>query len=196
MGTTGGTVQIRRVDENDVAALYHRYPSQSQPQPVRLCLNLLTGDLYCEINGEIGNGVPIAIWDGRIRTWGIPQLRAAAANALMQAVAADAQRLLAGSEVDRDGNGGWRVTLDEAAQAAEWEIGSACEASFGEHDSLLQVWDASDWYSGLGDRSRQRQELGISSTTTDTELQAIVDNEEVDVLAGGLEYLQDLRDRH
>jgi hypothetical protein len=185
------TVQIQRVDESDVAALHLHYPRQTSPQPVRLCLDLRTGELYCEANAAIGSGTPIDIWHGIVRTWTIPALRPAAANALMDDVATPAQQILDGSRVVWDGRNHCGQ-LDEAASVAEEEIREACEQV--DLQDVVQVWAAADWYAGLGGRDAQRAELGITQQSTDEELQAIVDGEDVDMLDDGLEYLQGLRD--
>jgi hypothetical protein len=189
------TVQIRELDENKPLALYARYQGQSERQDCYLELDIRTGAFSADYNGEIGNAVPFPVWHGLIRRYTIPCLRAAVANRLMVEVAPLAQAVLDGAGAEWDGHN-TVARLSNDAQSAEQEI----EAIIERHewsDDTVQVWDAADWFGGLGGSDAQRAEMGITSSTTDEELQAIIDAERdrVDVLHGGLKHLRDLRDR-
>jgi hypothetical protein len=56
------TFALDNLTDND--ALYHRYPKQDEPQDAYVELSL-DGQVTANWNGEVGNAVPIDVWNGR-----------------------------------------------------------------------------------------------------------------------------------
>lgn len=182
-----GTVTVCPVEGS--LDLYCKYQGQTRPQPCHIQLDLESGELSAGYNPEIGNAVPMGVFHGIVRRWAIPALKADVVNDLLGRLAPDLQALLddESTKVYWDGSNRRGRCDDEHI----WEMLDRREWY---PEDQVQVWDAGDWYGGLGGPEAQREQLGITSATTDEELQAIVDGEDVDVLEGGLEYLQGLRD--
>lgn len=180
-------------------ALHHQYPGQSQPQGAYVELDCETGALSADWNGEIGNAVPARVWHGHTRRWTIPALKARAANALLDEIEPLAQRVCDGYSSEWDGSNHVARFDDDAAAALE-EIHALCDGA--DSEDAVSVWDAADWYAGIGSRDTQRAALGITGATTDEELAAIVAREEADAEAscdadgveGIADYLERLRD--
>lgn len=102
------------------------YSSEHRPQPCVLWLDLEDGEMSARYNPEIGNGIPMSVHLGRTRWVEIPLLTTAAANALLEEVAPLAERILAGSRIEWDGNNN-RGYLDEDADAALEELTERCD---------------------------------------------------------------------
>jgi len=79
-------------------SLYHHYQGQTDPQPCYVQLDCDEGTLSADWDGEIGGAVPIAVWNGTALRWGIPALRAEAADDLLERLAPLAQQILNGYE--------------------------------------------------------------------------------------------------
>jgi hypothetical protein len=182
------------------ASLYHRYPRQTSPQDCYIELDCRTGALSADWDGEIGSAMPVDVWHGHRQRWGIPALRPDAANALIAEIAPLAQRVCDGYEEHWDGSN-HVARFDTDAQEAIDAIDTLCERAGEEPTEQVQVWDASDWLGGIGDRDAQRRSLGITAATTDAQLAEIearlVDEahgEDVDEIDGLDRYLASLRD--
>lgn len=145
--------------------LWHRYPGQTQPQPVYLEIYPKSKTLRVDWSGEIGNAVPMDVWHNvrlRYALRGVPTVEAA--NALMAEVAPLAERIIAGHNVRWDGNN-HRGYLDDDAAAAENELEAAICSSMDGYDSQL-VWD---------EESISEYELReITAETTDAEIAELV----------------------
>lgn len=172
-------------------ALFHRYPGEQQEQDCFLALDLETGRLECDWNGEIGNGVPMSVHHRRALRWTIPTLTDVSANELMDKVAPLAQRILDGSSVEWDGNNNvGRLNAD--AEDADDEIRDITEG-WGEEPDLVHSWSAFDWYSEGDDPA---PELGLTADTTDGQLYDIEKKAEADInaTAEGVVVVHDLRE--
>ncbi len=173
--------------------LYHRYQRQSSPQDCYVELDCERRTLSASPNAEIGNAVPFAVWHHRVLRWSIPVLTDAAANALLDEIAPLAERVCDGYERVWDGNNHVGRYDADAAQARE-QIERLCSDDWDE-DQQVSVWDASDWFGGLGNREAQAATLGITATTTDAELDAIAERELAEAAAEDVDVLEGL-DRH
>lgn len=183
--------------------LHHQYPGQTSPQPCYVELDCRTGALSASYSGEIGNAVPAHVWHGHAQRWSIPALKGDAANALLEEIEPLAQRVVDGYSARWDGSNSV-ADFDEDAEAAREEIAALCERA--EEDATrgdagaVNVWEASEWLGGIGDRALQAGTYGITATTTDDELDAIetrveeeAEGEGVDALTGLRKHLEWLR---
>lgn len=189
---------------NGPTDLHEHYQGQTKPQGCYVELDPSTGALRAGVDGEIGGGIPFSVYHRRILRWDIPCLTADAANELLSAIAPLAERVCAGFSEAWDGHN-MRGRLDGDAVQAEDEIEALCaEDRFSEYDQVA-VWEADDWFSGLGSLRAQTETLGITAETTDEDLEGIAKREEeaaesgvhgmhVDVLSGVLKHLTYLRD--
>lgn len=182
-------------------ALYHRYRGESAPQDCFVELDCGTGELAVAYDPEIGGGIPVRVYHGHRQRWGIPALKARAANALLDAIAPLAQRVCEGYGYRRDGNNHVADFNDDAEVARE-AIEALCDdVRENVEDDTVSAWDACDWYGGIGSYDAQRDALGITAATTDADLDAIETREDVnasgygcDVIEGRAAYLRRLRD--
>lgn len=179
------------------AYLYHRYPGQTQEQPCYIELDAETGDLSADWNGEIGNAVPERVHHQHVLHWRIPLLTERACNELLEELAPLAQRICDGYERQWDGSNHIAHYTDDAQCAIE-EIKRKCNDAGWRDSDLLRVWDAPDWFGGIGGNSAQARALGITAASTEEQLQQIAadheESEELDVLVGAVDYLRELRD--
>jgi hypothetical protein len=175
-------VKIVRLDENDVAVLYHRYPRQTMPQSCFVELDCARRQLSADWNGEVGTAVPADVWHGHRRRYPIPCLTAKAANELLDEIAPLAARVCDGYASRWNGQN-HVASFTEAAADAERQIRALCEEA--DPEQAVKVWDAADWFAGLGNRDRQRRELGITAATTDEELDAIESREQTEAEQSG-----------
>lgn len=185
-------IQIVTVD--DPLELHLQYPSQGAPQPCYVELDCDAARLRCIVSGEIGSGVPERVWHNRVRRWRIVPLKADAANQLLVDLAPLCERIVAGYRCAWDGSnhvGEFTDDAEAAVDAVSWEI-DKCEPW--SERQRVSVWDARDWFGGLGGSGAQRRELGIDATTTDDELVAIVAREETRAAAEGVDVLEDCED--
>lgn len=190
MQTDALTVTIKPLDETNPTALFRHYDGETYAQSCHIELDLRDGELTADYDGEIGNAVPMTVWHGIVRRWGIPCLTAEAANTLMREIAPLAQRVLDGASIEWDGNNNVGRLTDDA-QAAEEELLGLLAGDV-ELTTVCEE-EASDWWSegGLPE--------DLTADTTDEELAAIVEREEQDattmqadvytVLTGAEEYL-------
>ena len=180
--------------------LYSRYRGQGKPQPAQVVFDPRAGRLYAEADPCI-DCAPEDEWHRLRLMWGIPTLKAEAANDLLERLMPFCERIANGFEVVWNGHSKvGQYTRD--AEAAIETVRSLCEGEQGrDSDAEVHVWDAADWLGGIGSDASQRAELGITAATTDEELDAIglrVEDEAtcegVDVIEGLDRYLKALRD--
>lgn len=158
-------VVITLLDEDAPDALYRHYQGETQGQPCHIALDLEDGQMWADYNPEIGSGIPTSVYHGRTRRWGIPCLTATAANQLMEDLKPLAERVLAGSEIEWDGNNNVGI-LNEDASAAEQEIYARLE-DLSEYDyDRIHEYDAGDWFADAGEDAPE----GLTAATTDREL--------------------------
>ncbi|GHG33221.1 hypothetical protein GCM10018777_56690 [Streptomyces albogriseolus] len=191
------------------AELFRHYDGQSEPQPAYIELDTQAGTLLADYDAEIGNAVPASVWHGLERRYRIPILTADAANRVMQEIVPLAERIVAGTEAEWDGNNTVAV-MNEDAKAAEEELEEylGCNLGYGAlgertqgfpESDLVGVWDIDGATNGC-----EVDEYGITADTTDARLEEI-EQEILSALAGcngstvavchGLDdYLKGLRD--
>jgi hypothetical protein len=186
-------VEIVRLDENDLPVLYHRYPNQTQAQPCYVELDCAARRLQADWNGEVGNAVPADVWHGHRRRYAIPCLRPAPANALLDRIAPLAARVCDGYRSRWNGSD-HVACFTEDAEDAERQIRALCEGA--DPEGAVKVWDASEWFRGIGPEDRQRAELGIDADTTDEELDSIAVREMAEAQASGECHWIDGLDNH
>lgn len=179
--------------------LHVTYPRQTQAQPCYVELDARDdGRLSAAANPEIGNAVPFDVVHGHVQRWTIPALKADVANELLKEIAPLAERVVAGYESTWSGSN-HVAAFDEDATVAIEAIGDLCDRAGGE-DEALSVWEAADWFSGLGGAVAQAHDLGITAETTDEQLAEIAKREtasaradSVDELSGIEEHLRWVR---
>jgi len=102
------------------------YPGQTSPQGAYIELDTGTGEISAEYNPEIGNAVPMRVWNGITIRYGIPLLTDEAANSLMEELQPLLERVYAGTETVWNGNN-HVGRMDEDAAAAHGEIEQTLE---------------------------------------------------------------------
>jgi hypothetical protein len=151
------TLSIAMLPVRDQAALFSIYPNQDAPQACFIALNLSTGRMSAQTNPEIGNAVPLDVWHGIERRYGLPgPMLASAANALMEDIASPAQIILTHAEVAWDGSNNV-VRTHERNCEDEWQCD--CPVAVAERaiegaingmpaeDTVWLSWaEAGDWY--------------------------------------------------
>ena len=197
---TESAVAILEIEGNE---LHRQYAGQNRPQDVYVTLDCANGRLTAECSSEIGSGIPVAVCHGHVQRWSIPALTADAANSLIEEIAPFAERMVAGYERVWDGNNHVAAFSDDADEADDAII-SLCDRARADADehSTVQVWDASDWFAGIGNAAAQCAALKITAETTDDELRAIETVAEkeagdmgVDVLNGVRRHMEWLREK-
>ena len=178
-------IKINEVE--DRTALYCRYDGQVNPQSVYIWLDPIERTMGASYNAEIGNAVPSDVWHGLTRRYSLPgALTAEAANGVMSQIAPLAQRVCDGFEDVWDGNN-TVGRLTEDAQDAEEDIREAIDRGVYTED-YVEVWDADEWFAETGEHN-VRAEYGITASTTDDELDAIVERMEHDAAAENVDIL-------
>jgi len=176
--------------------LHQQYPTEHRAQPCFVELDARTGALSASYNPEIGNAVPLDMFNGHVLRWDIPSMKEKPANALLAAIAPIAQRIVDGYDAQ------WRgheavATYTSDASDAQIEIDALCH-SVDEADRIV-VWTAAELLGPLGSDEVQARELGITAESTDEELDAIAAEtvksaDEIDIIVGLDGYLKRLRE--
>jgi hypothetical protein len=193
---TDTDTDITVIPVEDHTALYHRYPGQTSAQDCHVELDCETRTLSASYDTEIGNALPSAVWHGRVRWYGIPTLRADAADALLDRLAPLAARVCDGYERVWDGSN-HVGQLDADALEAEEAIVDLCDKAR-QHGDEIVIWAAADWL----DRSLHTpQGIGLRADMTDDEIGALAErlqseaqSDEVDEIEGLVAYLREWRD--
>lgn len=195
--TARPNVHVSPVSES---ALYRRYPGQTKPQPCCVFLSCDTGNLGASSSPHIGGGCSPRQFHGHEQTWTIPLLTDEAASELLREIKPLAHLVCRGYSSEWDGSNHVARFTKSAAKAIE-RIRKLCELAGSHESELLQVWDAADWYAGVGDRNAQREALGITARTTDLKLSKLETNERLTAgaqnvhhIEGLARYLRSLRD--
>lgn len=203
-------MSVRIIECTDPTELFRHYQGQSEPQGAYIELDTQDGTLHATYNSEIGNAVPFSVYHGLDRQYGIPILTADAANRVMQEIAPLADRIIAGTKAEWDGNNTVAI-LDDDALAAEEELEEHLGLPSQDHgyrggpnqgfpeSDLVGVWDIDGATNGL-----EVDEYGITADTTDTRLDEIEKEILSDLVACGEspvavchgldDYLRELRD--
>jgi len=199
--TSAPAIEIRYVESE--TGLYHRYSGQTKPQDCYVWIDCESERMGAAHNTEIGNAVPVRVYNGHQQRFAIPALKADAANALLDEIAPLAARVVAGYSSEWDGSNEV-AEFNEDADAALDAIESLCQkvSDRDDEDDKVNVWEASQWFASTGDALAQCRALGIGPNTTDEELDAIESHEEavakgegVDVLEGLSKHLRTLREK-
>jgi transcriptional regulator with XRE-family HTH domain len=170
-------VSVRIIECTDPTELFAQYQGQSEPQGAYIELDTQAGTLHASYNAEIGNAIPFSVYHGLDRRYGIPILTADTANRVMREIAPLADRIIAGTKAEWDGNNTVAILNDDAL-AAEEEIeerlglpsdgyGDGPNQGFDDSD-LVAVWDI--------DGATNGSEVGdydITADTTDDRLDEI-----------------------
>jgi hypothetical protein len=189
------TVKISPVAE--ATELYYHDRGRPTPQKVEMHLDIESGTLSCAYvpRGD-EESIPKSVYHHRGVLWAIPCLTMDAANKLMAEATPACQRIIAGTEIDWDGNNNVG-TYDQDAQAAIDEIATLIER-YDEVDYILTEYSGDEYYDDGPDAARQA--LGISSTTSDDDLARIVAQAAAEALDNRVmipdlqDYLTDLRE--
>jgi transcriptional regulator with XRE-family HTH domain len=203
-------MSVRIIECTDPTELYRHYDGESEPQPAYIELDTQAGTLHADYDSEIGGAIPFSVYHGLDRRYGIPILTADAANRVMEEIAPYADRIIAGTTTEWDGNNTVAV-LDDDALAAEEEIEKhlglptqedgwpdESDQGFDESD-LVAVWDTDGATNGS-----EVDDYNITADTTDTRLDEIeqqilsdlagCNGSPVAVCHGLDDYLKELRD--
>jgi len=184
---TDTDTDITVIPVEDHTALYHRYPGQTSAQGCHVELDCETRTLSASYDTEIGNALPSAVWHGRVRWYGLPTLRADAANVLLDRLVPLAVRVCDGYEKVWDGHN-WTGTLDADAHEAEETIADLCDEASRCGDEIV-VWDAADWL----DRSLHTPEgFGLRADMTDDEVSALAERLQGEAQAEDVDYVEGL----
>lgn len=184
---------VDHLDTGKLHPLYAHYDGQYEPQPAYAEFDTRTGSLTAGWDGEIGNGVPMDVWDGKRLRWPISyELTEAEVNNLLDEIA---------EEITWDAEEeGWSVPSDydveQLAHNATYNTSAAYTAR--------GIWAAADWYddnaSWDGATVTIIGEWTITATTSDTDLDKIAKAMQDDANGDGVtlwridSYLSDLRD--
>lgn len=171
---TVSTVTVTPVEQRD--ALFRQYPTVHQPQDVYVSLNCDTKTLSAAYAGDIGNALPMHVYNRRTLRWRIPALTADAANALLAEVLPFAETIVAGYACAWNGES-HVGRYDDDADAAVESVSRLIEAK-DFTDQTIVAWDAADWFGAVGTYDAQCRELGITAATTDEDLAVIEAREE------------------
>lgn len=131
------------------APLYHKYPSQGNPQGAYLELDLRDSPpiFHPDWNGEIGNAVPFAVWHGHVRRYPVsPCISQEGIERIIadEEVCVLRDRVVAGYSQVWDGNNYVAKLTDDALEAEDsldWLVREMGELE----QNCVEVWDADDW---------------------------------------------------
>ncbi|MFE1358873.1 helix-turn-helix domain-containing protein [Streptomyces harbinensis] len=149
--------------------LHRHYSREHKAQPTYIELDLEDGVMLADYDSEVGGGSPEAVHHGRVRRYRIPVLTAAAANSLMEELKPLAQRVLDGATIEWDGSNKVGRLNDDAAQA-EAEISDRLDIEGEDWDESETV---AEWDIDGATNGNEREEYGITATTSDERLEEI-----------------------
>lgn len=183
------------------SGLYHRYAVQNNAQPCFVSLNCKTGVLSADWRGEIGNAVPMHVYQGHELRWSIPCLRASVVNALLDELSPLAEVVVRGYSGAWENNN-YVANYDQKAEEAMEQIEFILDRKDFEGDTV-RIWSADEWFGGYGGFEKRAIELGITAESSDEELELLADKEENSAIAeaecdkveGVLEHFQWIRSK-
>lgn len=201
---------VRIIECTQDDELYAHYHGQTEPQSAYIELDTQEGSLHATYDSDIGGAIPFSVYHGLDRRYRIPVLTAEATNRVMQEIAPLADRIIAGTKAEWDGNNTVAV-LNEDARAAEEELEAhlglptdsgdyrqELNQGFDESD-LVAVWDIDGATNGC-----EVADYDITADTTDNRLEEIekeilsdlaaCNGSSVAVCHGLDDYLRGLRD--
>jgi len=128
------------------ANLYHIYPGQTDPQPAFVAIDLETGKVGYDWDGEVGGAVPAEVWHGRVLRLHLdPAVDTEALDKLLESEAWNShlRALLEDSDIVWDGSNRVGQLGPEAKAALE-----AMQTLLDELPTV-EVWQAEDWLRGV-----------------------------------------------
>ena len=184
---------VDHLDTSKLHPLYVHYDGQIQPQPAYVEFDTRTGDLTAGWDGEIGNGVPVDVWEGKRLRWPISyELTETEVNSLLDEIA---EQITWDAEEEE-----WSVPSDYDVEQLAYNATYNTSAAY----TARGIWEAADWYSDDaswdGATVTIIGEWTITATTSDTDLDktAVAMQEEANGEGVTLwridSYLSDLRD--
>jgi hypothetical protein len=137
--TTPTTVTVQHLDDDGTLhPLYCHYQGQTRPQTAHIEIDYEERTISAAVNGVIGNGIPMSIWNGRVGRFSVDRnLTLDEINELLDDLAEHAATLC-----DNYAEGGG-IDNDLAHK-----LESVC---YGIYTDSLGVIDASEWYAESGD---------------------------------------------
>lgn len=181
------SVTIRPVTTED--GLFAVFGREQAPQPCFIALDLRDGAMWAAYNPEIGNAVPVAVWHGIVLRWRIPLVRGSSANALMEQIRPNAERIMVDSEIAWDSSNQVGRLGDDARDADD-DIAELLN----EEEPDLYWYDAAEWL------HEAEHEIG-AALTAGTSLGELHDryngsglSEDEPILVGLMPYLERLAD--
>lgn len=182
------TVTIEKIAADDPTALLDWYDGCNKPQPVELCLDLESGELYFRVDSGVGGpgerGTPARHAVGLVQTWEAAPFTPKAANELTEQVRELAQIILDHSTVEWDGSNRVGRLDDQAQEAYDTITGLIIEARE-DDDSMINACEAGDYYSDSDVRRMILEDHGITADTTDEELEAAAAKIDAEALDNG-----------
>lgn len=144
MNTTTITLNIENLLGDDPAPLYERYRGQNNAQPAYVELDE-DGEVSAYSSGEVGNGVPMRVWNRRSLRCPVPaSIKGSALASLLQGEALPLlERIHAGHSVEWDGSN--RVGLLDSDAVIARDHLDALFDSLDEDADCVSVWDVGDW---------------------------------------------------
>lgn len=176
---------------NSFAPLYEQYPGQINPQDAYITVDPVDGEMLADYNPEIGNAVPMDVWNGLVKRIPIPNtLKGKYVHPYMEEVRIRIEHACTGFESTWNGSnyvGYW----PNWTQDLDYELESVCQEWTQDEESNVAVWDAADWFSPAPP--------SVSADMTNTQISAIEESEseyakgEGVLLVGLYPYLKSLR---
>lgn len=192
------TTRFRVKPETDRLAWICPDPSANPPVPLQhyLALDTRDGSLFVGWSYQSDNAVPMGVWHGIVRRYNLPT--ATNAEALTKAINKGEfdglfDRICKGTEVVWNGNNHVARSTDDVVAAEEELLEELATYTLAPDTGGL--WDAADWLQYIDIAA----EYGITSDTTDEELEEIAERIEAEARSDGavvyrtLETLEDAR---
>lgn len=134
----------------EAAPLFEHYQGQINPQAAYVTLDLENGEIDARVDGEIGNSMPVAVWNGVVRRYRIERdLTVDQINDVLEDIKPILQRVLDGSEVVRNESSNLVGRLNQDADAAENEIEMISPLGY-DLDKII-ITNLAEWLADGGD---------------------------------------------
>ena len=137
-------IDIKHLDRDSRAPLWHRYPGQFQPQWAYLEISPEEPFVSLDTTGEIGNAVPMAVWHNRVLRVDVPaNLSWDEIDRLVegQQVATLIEQIIEGHSVHWDGSNQVGCLTDDAREALD----TLQEYLLGEYQGETEIWSTEEW---------------------------------------------------
>ena len=172
--TTKTKITIDHVSTDTLHPLYAQYGGQVTAQPSYVELDLDSGNLSADYSGEIGNGIPERIWNGRATRFDVDcHLTAHEINDLLDEIAPLAQEWIDARVQSEPGLWGQGKPNNDAG----FKIQQLCEGRTTESGG---VWDAQTWVEADGHNPALHEQntgygIDLRHDSTDEELGEIAE---------------------